>query len=497
MSGGEPKMKTRIQIITILLTAVVLFAGVNVQAQSRQQQEGVELLKAFNDALAGSLEHVLPTVVNIRSEKRQEVVNPFQGTPFEDLLPWRGRSGRALSLGSGVIVDGAKGYILTNNHVVEDADQIFVDFFGADGRHEEFEAEAFTDPKTELALVRIKDLRGVVLPQAKLGDSETLRVGHIVMAIGNPFQKLQSVSKGIVSALGRQEFSPQFQRTIYQDFIQTDAAINQGNSGGPVVNIYGEVVGISTFIYSTSAGAQGVGFAIPINLAKPVIEQLIASGRVVRPFLGVFMSNVREMERDKIDAMGMPDPRGVIVQSLIPGSPAEKAGIQPFDILLEFEGEAIENSRGLQQQVLQKKIGDRVRLKIWRPSEKKEMTVRVTLEEQPDDTTRVASVTAPSDGDKRLGMSLRPLTREQADRLEISDAKGLLVTSVDENSQAAREGIQPNDVLLKAKWQDISTIQELDRIMDDLKKEGSKKILLVMLRRSTQFLVVLDLEQPE
>ncbi len=481
-------MKVFPKLWVLALACVVGLGG----GQSVQSAPG--LLEQINDALASSVEEVLPTVVNISSERKQEIKisNPFEGTPFEDLFRLPEGKRKDVSLGSGIIVDGRQGYILTNNHVVEAADRIYIEYHGTDGTRESFEGEAFTDPKTELALVKIKDLQGMVLPEARLGDSDTLRVGHLALAIGSPFGKQQSVSMGVISGLGRLERSPQFERTIYQNFIQTDAAINQGNSGGPLINIHGEVVGVNTFIYSTSRGAQGVGFAIPINLAKPVIQQLVATGKVVRPFLGVYMTSVADLEKEKAEAFGMENPRGVIVQRLIADSPAEKAGVQDFDVLLEFDGEPIESSTGLQQQVLAREIGQSVELKLWRPSEKKEITVTVLLEEQPEDTTEVASV-APA-AVKRLGLRLQPLTEELAKQHELEETRGLFVVEVEADSQADREGMQKGDVILKANWEEVRSVADLDRIMEQLRKEEKSKIVLSVSRRSLQVLIFLDLE---
>ena len=480
-------------LASYLLIAVLCASFAASAAPKIRKSPGLEALEQINEAMAETIDGVLPTVVNIRSQKKQVVTNPFEGTPFEDILPWkRGQQPRlAMSLGSGIIIDGKKGYILTNNHVVEGADQIYVDFFDLDGTHQEFEGEAFPDVKTELALVKIKDMEGKVLPEATLGDSDSLRVGHQVMAIGSPFQKAQSVSRGIVSALGRQEFGPQFERTIYQDFIQTDAAINQGNSGGPLLNIYGEVIGINTFIYSTSQGAQGVGFAIPVNLAKPVIEQLIAKGKVIRPYLGVLMTEVKRLDEEEVEALELEEPRGVKVVKVFPDSPAAKAGIQQFDILLEFDGDPIETSKGLQQQVLEKEVGETVNVELWRPAQKETMMVEVKLAQQPDDSYEVAKG-GPGEGAERLGMTLSPVTEDMAKTLGLEQAKGLVVEKVADDSQAAREGIVPGDVIAEAKWQEVNSVHDLDKVIEQVRQENKTNLLLTMIRRSTKFLVVLD-----
>jgi len=460
---------------------------------------GLQDLERMNEALASSIDKVLPTVVNISSTKTEEIKNPFEGSPFEEWFfhQFRDREERTIksySLGSGIIIDGKKGYVLTNNHVVEGAEEILITYYAADGSTERFEGQAFPDPKTELALVKIKDMKGMQLPEAKLGDSDSLRVGHLVLAIGNPFQKSQSVSMGIVSGLGRQEGGPQFQRLVYKDFIQTDAAINRGNSGGPLLNIYGEVIGINTYIYSTSGGAQGVGFAVPINWAKTVIDQLVATGRVVRPYLGVGMVNVKQKSKEAIEQLGILDPRGVIVEQIYKNSPADRAGLQLADVLLEFDGEPIEDSKGLQMQVVRRDVGQDVKIRLWRPSETKEMTVKVTLGEQPEDMMVAASALSPV-ANERLGMKLGEMTQERARGLNAEAGQGLLVEDVEPDSPAAREGIQPNDVLLRANFEPVNSVADLDRIVGDMKEKGKTSILLEVVRKSLRFMAVLPLAE--
>ena len=464
-------------------------------------KEGIRFLEQMNQALSDSIKTALPTVVNIRSAKTQEVSNPMEGSPFEDFFFFHRpknqdpRAFRSFSLGSGVIVDGEKGYILTNNHVVEGAEEIFVDYFDPDGGTISFEGEAFNDPKTELAMVKIKDLKGVTLPEAILGDSDTLEVGYIVLAIGSPFQKSQSVSKGIVSALGRQETGPQFERVLYKDFIQTDAAINQGNSGGPLLNIYGEVVGINTYIYSTSGGAQGVGFAIPIKWAKPVIAQLITTGKVVRPFLGIEMVSVKDISSERKEQMGIGNQdRGVLIQRLHSNTPADEAGLQVADVLLEFDSKPIESSRGLQLQVLDKKIGDKVEIKLWRPSEEKVITLSVVLGEQPENLNQMAMAPSSAVND-RLGMSLSPMTQQQADQLNIKEKKGLFIEKVQPGGVADQQGIRPEDVLLRADFKPVNSIDEFDQILKDLKEQEKTTALLEILRGSLRFMAVLSIEE--
>jgi serine protease Do len=489
-----------------------LLAAIAGPVQAEEKTDGIQLLEALNDALAESSGRILPAVVDIRSSKVLEQGSPFEGWPYEDFLnrQWRNRQGermpRAFATGSGVIIDGEKGYVLTNNHVVEDAEDITVVCYDNEGFEHEFKGEAFADPKTELALVKITNLDGKVLPEAKLGDSDKLRVGEIVLAVGNPFQMSRSVSMGVVSAKERWERSPQFIRTIYQDFIQTDAAINRGNSGGPLVNIYGEVVGINTFIYSTSEGAQGVGFSIAINLAKPVVEQLINYGRVNRPYLGVGMVETRrlgEEDREKYQIAGQ---EGVVITEVHAGSPADKAGLRPYDVLVEFGGRQVESSRALQDMVLGKSIEDEVPLKIYRPSEKDYLEKIVILAEQPEDLSRVArrrpetspdlpgSQQGETESASRLGMVLEPLTEKTAQRYDYRGEDGLLVREVVPDSTAQKEGIQENDVILMANFEPVTEVEDLDRVIEQLKAENQSSVLLEVIRGSLRFMAVLDLQ---
>jgi len=497
-------MKTRSRFGTTLATLAVIAFAVSFVSPltARAENKGLKLLEDIDQAVSEVVQSVLPTVVNISSSKTQEADNPLAGSPLEEFFHFYNRRGneprsfKSYSLGSGIIVDGRRGYILTNNHVVEGAEEIYVDFFSSDGSVERFEGDAFNDPKTELALVKIKDMKGKTLPEARLGDSDTLKVGHMVLAIGSPFQKSQSVSRGIVSALGRQENGPQFERVIYKDFIQTDAAINQGNSGGPLLNIYGEVIGINTYIYSTSGGAQGVGFAIPIKWAKPVIEQLSTTGKVVRPYLGIKMITTKQLPPERREQLGIDETRGVVVDTLYANSPAEKGGLQVADVLLEFDGKPVESSQGLQLQVLDKKVGDTVPIKVWRPSTQSELTVQVALGEQPEMLTPFAEAPeAPSSN--RLGMALSPLTPERAGKMQISKEEGLVVDEVEQGSAADREGIRPGDILLRADYKNVTQVSEFDQILDDLKENGKSSVLIEVLRGSLRFMAVLPLEKQQ
>lgn len=495
-------MNTRHRVVlpALALAVFALAAGFLFPLSARAESKGLKLLEEIDQAVSEVVQSVLPTVVNISSSKTQEADNPLAGSPLEEFFHFYNRRGneprsfKSYSLGSGIIVDGKKGYILTNNHVVEGAEEIFVDFFAPDGSVERFEGEAFNDPKTELALVKIKDMKGKTLPEARLGNSDSLKVGHMVLAIGSPFQKSQSVSRGIVSALGRQESGPQFERVIYKDFIQTDAAINQGNSGGPLLNIYGEVIGINTYIYSTSGGAQGVGFAIPVKWAKPVIEQLSTTGKVIRPYLGIKMITTKQLPPERREQFGIDDTRGVVVDTLYSNSPAEQGGLQVADVLLEFDGETVETSQGLQLQVLKKKVSDTVPIKVWRPSTQSELTVQVTLGEQPDTLSPFAEAPQAPSSD-RLGMALSPLTPERARKLQVSREEGLVVDKVESGSAADREGIRSGDILLRADYKNIAQVSEFDRILDDLKENGKSSVLIEVLRGSLRFMAVLPLEK--
>jgi serine protease Do len=420
------------------------------------------LSRSFREASA----KVLPTVVAIKTAKRGQRIdsyggqgNPFEGTPFEgtpleDLLEdqFRGRMiPRQEGLGSGCIIDPS-GIILTNNHVVAGFDDVVVEM--ADGR--EFDAvEVKTDPYSDLAVVRIK--ADEKLPAATLGESDQLQIGDWVLAVGSPFGLQATVSAGIISAKGRA-----LEAAERAQFLQTDAAINPGNSGGPLVNLQGEVIGINTAIASRTGAYQGIGFAIPSDLARWVIKQLVESGRVTRSYLGV---GVNQLTAELAESLGGQAGQGVVVMQVYPNSPAAKVGLVEGDIILTFEGREISTPRDLQEAVERSRVGAQARLEWLRDGKKS--NGRVTLEELPAEdkpSGRLGSsgpFRAETRQEEMIGLRIQALTPNVARQLGYAeDAPGVVVAAVDPNSLAAEKGIRPGMLILRVGNSNVDTVDQ-------------------------------------
>jgi serine protease Do len=410
---------------------------------------------------------VRPSVVSITSTSTVEMSSPFEGSPFEFFfrdMPKPGGKHKRQGMGSGVIVD-PRGYILTNNHVVGEADELKVVL--QDER--ELTAEIVgTDPKTDIAVIKVK-LEGKDaqkgLKAASLGNSDSLEVGEWVMAVGSPFGLAQTVSAGIVSAVGRGRVGI----TDYEDFIQTDAAINPGNSGGPLVNLEGRVIGINTAIASRSGGNQGVGFAIPINMAKAVMNQLIDHGEVVRGYLGVFIADV---SRELGKSFGYEGEGGVLVQDVSAGSPGEKAGLKPGDIILERDGKAVSDVSTFRNGIAQSKPGSSVKLTIFR--EGKKLSVTAKLETLPSDG--VAKKGKDGAAPSGRGLALSDVTPELKARFQLGDARGAVVVRVQEGSAAADAGLQPGDLLVAVGTSTVGNAADASRLIGQAKPNAPLRL---------------------
>jgi serine protease Do len=420
---------------------------------------------------------VKPAVVNVSVKKAGEDVARAPGLrggrDMDEFMRrfFGDRQGKreARGLGSGFIIS-PDGHIVTNNHVVEGAVEVHVKL--ADGR--ELAAKVVgRDPKTDLALLKV-DAMG--LPHIPFGDSATLQVGEPLMAIGNPFGLELTVTTGIVSATGRV-----IGAGPYDDFIQTDASINPGNSGGPLINAKGQVVGISTAIFSRGGGSDGIGFAIPVNLAKSVITQLAEHGRVVRASLGVTIQPVTEA---LAKGMSLPDTKGALVASVVEGSPAMKAGLKAGDVIVEYDGKAISKSEDLPRLVAGTEIGRAVTVKVMR--EGKPTTVQATVARLDEPDTREAAATP---GQGKLGLSVENLTAEQARAFGLGERKGVVVREVQPDGRAADAGIQPGDVILEADKKPVGSAEELRRIVDE-HKAGSPLVMLVKRDRGSVYVAV-------
>jgi len=364
------------------------------------------------------------------------------------------------SLGSGFVID-SEGYILTNNHVVENADEVIVRL---DNEQEHKATVVGKDPKTDLALLKIDGVTG--LTAVPLGDSDKLRVGEWVMAIGNPFGLDHSVTSGIVSAKGRFIGAGN-----YDDYIQTDAAINPGNSGGPLINLHGEVVGINSAIFSRTGGNIGIGFAIPVNLAKELVPQLRDKGKVTRGWLGVLIQKVTP---EIAESLGLEQSRGALVADVVAGGPAAAAGVKVGDVIVEFDGHPVGESNELPMLVARTPLEKQVTLKILR--DKAPMDLPVTIAELQDDETKVAS-----GGDsEKLGLTVQTLTPEIAENLGVEETKGVVVTAVESGSAADEAGIRRGDVILEVNRQ---AIDDADGYKGALKKIEKGKNVLFLVRR--------------
>jgi serine protease Do len=432
----------------------------------------------------------------MQREDQGDDEDPLQDSPFGDLfgnspefrrffrgMPSLPQERSVMESGSGVIIDPA-GVILTNNHVVEDgANGGKVTIRLADGR--EFPAkEVKTDPKTDLAIVRI-DGAGT-LPSAKLGDSDAIDVGDWVLALGQPFGLEGTVTAGIISAKGRGlGINPR------ESFLQTDAAINPGNSGGPLVDLDGQIVGINTAISTRSGGYQGVGFAIPSNLAKWVSQQLAEKGKVQRAYLGIA---IQPVSAEMAQQFGVKVHEGVLVGDVPRGTPADKGGLKAGDIILEFAGKKVASPSDLQAVVEESKIGSRQSVTVLRDG--KRITIEVAPGEQPADyglaRSRIGRGTAPrseSSNFSKLGIQGESLTAELAQKLGVKTETGVAITEVQAGSPAASAGLSTGMVITQANRRPVRTVEDLQKIMDQ-QPLSKGLLLLVQSQQGSRFVVI-------
>ena len=423
-----------------------------------------------------------PVVVNIsttqvsESRGQQEFGSPFgDDDPFNDFwrrffggpMP-RGGPQRQRSLGSGFIID-ADGSILTNNHVVENAQKIVVKL----SDDQEYEAKVVgRDAKTDIAIIKIN--AKAALTAASLGDSDHLDVGEWVVAIGNPFGLDSTVTSGIVSAKGRH-----IGQGPYDNFIQTDASINPGNSGGPLINLRGEVIGINTAIFSRTGGNMGIGFAIPINLAKEVLPQLRGKGKVTRGYLGVLIQKVTP---EIAESLGMDRGYGALVANVSKDGPADKAGVKVGDVIVEFDGKEVKESGDLPIIVARTAVDKKIRMKVLR--DKKELTLNVAVGELKDEEV-VASV--PEKGE--LGMTVQKLTPQLAENLGLDKTDGVVVTAVEPGSAADEAGVRRGDVIVEVDRKPVRGVEEYRKAIAGSRK-GRGVLFLVRRGESTLFLAL-------
>ncbi len=411
-----------------------------------------------------------------------------EGSPFQDFFDDffkdrggnRGSAQKVQSLGSGFVIDAEQGFVVTNNHVIADADDIEVNF--SDGTTLKATL-AGTDTKTDIAVLKV-DPKGHSLTAVKFGDSSTMRIGDWVMAIGNPFGLGGSVTLGIVSARNRDINSGP-----YDDFIQTDAAINRGNSGGPLFNMNGEVIGINTAIISPSGGSIGIGFAIPSQLAAGVVEQLRQYGETRRGWLGV---RIQPVTADIAESLGMATPKGALVAGIIKGGPVDNGSVQPGDVIISFDGRDIRDMHDLPRVVAESPVGKSVDVVIVRKG--KEQTVKVTLgrledgeklaegeNAAPDEGGSGGDEAAPVATASVLGMTVSELNEATRTKFGISaDVSGVVVTDVAKDSAAAERGVQPGDVITEIAQESVATPKDVMDRIGALKEQGRKNALLML-----------------
>jgi serine protease Do len=470
----------KIFFFAVLLAAVIIFSGSFYPPYSIAAKSGTTFLPP--DSFSNLAESASPAVVNIRTVKTIKggghVFRHFKKGPFGDDDPMKDffdrffdedqkRDFKQRSLGSGFIID-KDGYIVTNNHVIDNADKIVVIL----NNEKEFEAQIIgRDKNTDLALIKIESNHN--LPVLRFGDSDALKVGQWVVAIGNPFGLEQTVTAGIVSAKGRVIGSGP-----YDDFIQTDASINPGNSGGPLLNMEGEVVGINTAIV---AGGQGIGFAIPVNLAKNIILQLKSTGEVTRGWLGV---GIQDISEEVAEYYGIKEKKGVLVTEVFPGDPADLAGIKPKDIILSVNGKTVDSARQLTGMIADIGVGDTTQIKINRDGKTRTIDVKIAKREE----TKISSKSTQEKEQAQLGIQVSEITPETARRFNLKDTSGVIVVGVDPESKAAEAGLQVHDIIREINHKNITSVSDLNKTIDKI-PEG-ETINLFIRRMNRGFLVI-------
>ena len=457
--------------------------------------------KAAPESFADLADDLLPKVVNISTTTvvhgREGPAFPQlpPGSPFQDFFEEffnrqqpQERERNATSLGSGFIIS-EDGYVVTNNHVIQDADEITVIL------HDDTRLEATLigrDSRTDIAVLKVEPEKD--LPYVKMGESDDSRVGDWVMAIGNPFGLGGTVTAGIISARGRDINSGP-----YDDYIQTDASINRGNSGGPMFNMDGEVIGINAAIYSPSGGSVGIGFAIPTSTAKPVISQLIEHGEVKRGWLGV---HIQQVSDDIAETLGLTEARGALIANIVADGPAADSDLKVGDVILEFDGKKIGEMRELPRVVAETAVGKEVSVGVWRDG--KRAKASVTLGELPDED-QLASADMGGNGQSGevqlgdIGLTASPLNDDIRSLFELdANAKGVIVTAVDEGGPAAEKGIQPGDLIVEVSRSEVSTPTDVQEKIDAAREAGRKVILmLVESQAGPRFVTVSFNQQPE
>ncbi len=466
-------------IVAAVVTAALLVfvaMGVRSEAETSEQPAPAQTIVikdegGFSNAISAVADVMMPTVVHIDitgTVVQQVPTFPFGNDPFFRYFfgPQQGGGEQKVpirALGSGVIIS-RDGYIITNNHVVENADTIEVELY--DGTKQKAKLIG-TDPSTDLAVIKINPTSA--MKYAKLGDSDKIKVGEWVIAIGSPRGFDWTVTAGIISAKHRTGIGV-LGPTGYEDFIQTDASINPGNSGGPLINLNGEVIGINSLIVSASQGSEGMGFAIPSNMAKGISESLIQHGKVVRGFMGV---NIQDVTPDMAKSLKLKEQaKGAIVTDVVPGGPAEKAGVEQGDIVIKFGGKSIENVTQLRNIVAATNPGSTVKITILR--NQKEMELELTV----GDLTKAQKEVQRQIGNKILGLTVQKVTPQIAKEIGLKKATGVIITSVEPGSVAAQAGLENGDIIFRVGNTEVYDPGEFSKLISQAAKEGGALLLV-------------------
>jgi serine protease Do len=475
-------------VIGIVVGFVLAGGGAGGGSSPVQAKEPAQAVAALESPFADVAARTLPAVVTIevkRAAKDSDVPQfNFEG-PYGEFFkrffpdnPHQAPRGdvKIPSSGSGFIID-RQGHILTNNHVVRDAADISVTL----SDHRKVKAKVVgTDPSTDVAVIQVAN--GGDLPVVPLGDSDEVRIGDWAIAIGNALGELEgTLTVGVISAKGRTDLSIVGGAPAYQNFIQTDASINFGNSGGPLLNIRGEAIGINTAI---NPSGQGIGFAIPINLAKHIGEQLIARGKVLRGYLGIVP---QELSPELAEGLGLHDAKGILVGNVSTGAPAEKAGIHVKDVITEFDGQQVVDVQKFRLLVADTPAQKRVPLKVLRAGQPK--TVFVTLEERPDEQALAKAQESPAE---KLGISVEPVTGDFAKAHGLREKQGVVVTDVTEGSPADDGGLQPGDIIKEVDSAPVKDVIEYNAAVQKAKTANPSKPIVFLIKRGeiTQFIAV-------
>ncbi len=497
--------------LAIMLVAMAAGGGVWAQQTLTPAEEAQAPTDVMPEgrppSFAELAERLLPAVVNISTTQTfggpdfegPEMPQFPPGSPFQEFFEefFERRQGphlpqrRATSLGSGFVIDPG-GYIVTNYHVIEGADQITILLHDDTNLTAELVGH---DERTDIAVLRVEP--DEPLPAVQWGSSENMRVGDWIIAIGNPFGLGGSVTAGIISARARDINSGP-----YDDFIQTDASINRGNSGGPMFNLDGEVIGINTAIYSPSGGSVGIGFAIPSSLARNVVDQLIEYGRTRRGWLGVRIQTVTE---DIAEGLGLDAARGALVASVTPGGPAAEAGVEPGDVIVEFNGQDIDEMRRLPRIVAETPVESEATITVWRQGELQTLNVTLGELEAAEDAGLLAGTPdEPYDPGKNgeelesLGMALSDLSDEVRRRYNLpSEADGVVITEVAPDSAAAERGLQPGEVIVEVGQDQVASVSEVVDKIREARDAGRRSVLLLVEREGDMRFVALNIEEFE